>query len=341
MSDFFKVLRFLLFSVSSGLLFYSCENDKTDPGNKFPATRVMSVFIDPSGIVWAGTDAGIISYSEGVWTTYEKIKNLHVGDVSEIEFQNDNNISKLWLGTSNGIIAANCILEAITTVTLYTRELSGLLDNRINKIKVNAQGERWVATEKGLSILRGSRWYSETAWGDLVTNPVISLDSRNDGWMFAGTNGLGVARFRYDGSTDGITGASYYTKDWSGLRSDTVLCIYVDQDGHQWYGTTSGAAYHSDWETKIGWTSFTVEDGLINSHVRAIAEDNNGLIWFGTENGVSSFDGDKWINYSTADGLINPFVNDIDVGDDGIIWFATNGGLSAFNGVIWKNYTRE
>jgi len=341
MSNFFKLFGLILFSVFSGTLICSCENDKTDPVNTFPATRVISVFIDSSGIVWAGTDVGIISYYEGEWTSYENIKNSPKGDVSDIEFQNDNNRSEIWLATSNGAIAANYILEVITSATVYTKELSGLLDNKVNDIRVNAQGELWFATAMGLSIFRGSKWYSETAWGDLVTNPAISLDSRNDGWIFAGTSGLGVARFKFDESIDGITGASYYNTDWTGLRSDTILCIYVDQNNHQWFGTTEGVAYHADWETKTGWESFSVENGLINNHVQAVAEDKNGLIWFGTANGVSSLDGDKWKNYSTADGLINPCVNDIEVGADGTIWFATDGGISAFNGVLWKNFTRE
>jgi ligand-binding sensor domain-containing protein len=340
MSDFSKLSGLILFSVLSGILFFSCENDKTDQGTKFPANRVMSIFVDPSGIVWAGTDVGIISYSEGVWTSYKSIKNLPAGNVYEIEFHDDNISSEIWLATSNGAIAANYALGVITSATVYTSELSGLLDNRINDIKVNAQGERWFATATGLSVSRENKWYSETAWGDLVSNQAISLDSRNDGWIFAGTVGLGVARFKFDESIDGITGASYYNTDWSGLRSDTILCIYVDKDGHQWFGTTQGVAYHTDWETKIGWEAFSVEDGLINNHVQAVAEDSNGLIWFGTANGVSSFDGEKWKSYSTSDGLINPSVNDIAIGEDGTVWFATNGGVSAFNGVSWKNFSR-
>ncbi len=71
MAIFFKVSGLILFSVF--FLFNSCENDKTVPVNKFPATRVMSLFIDPSGIVWAGTDVGIISYFKGEWTSYKNI----------------------------------------------------------------------------------------------------------------------------------------------------------------------------------------------------------------------------------------------------------------------------
>jgi ligand-binding sensor domain-containing protein len=113
MSIFFKVSGLILFSVFSGILFYSCENEKTHSVNKFPATRLMSLFIDPSGIVWAGTDVGIISYFEGAWTSYKNITNLPEGDVSEIEFRNDNNNSEIWMATSTGVIAANYTLDMI------------------------------------------------------------------------------------------------------------------------------------------------------------------------------------------------------------------------------------
>ena len=85
----------------------------------------MSVFIDPSGIVWAGTDVGIISYYDGAWTSYKSIKNLPEGDVSDIEFRNDNNSSEIWLATSTGTIAAKYTLDVITSATKYTKELSG------------------------------------------------------------------------------------------------------------------------------------------------------------------------------------------------------------------------
>ena len=110
MSVFFKVLRLILFSVFSGILFYSCENDNTDPADKFPATKVLSLCIDPSGIVWAGTDVGIISYFEGAWTSYKNIKNLPEDDVTDIEFHKDNNSSEIWLATDGGISAFNGVI---------------------------------------------------------------------------------------------------------------------------------------------------------------------------------------------------------------------------------------
>ncbi len=43
-------------------------------------------------------------------------------------------------------------------------------------------------------------------------------------------------------------------------------------------------------------TYFTKEDGLVNNQVRTIQEDGAGTIWFGTDDGVSSYDGFRMRN---------------------------------------------
>ena len=329
----------LSFAMMTGILLNSCEKDKPVSEIKFPATKVMALFIDDSGIVWAGTDVGIISYFKGRWTTYTN-KAFPAGIVNDIAFRKVNNSSEIWLATSNGIAVANYNQDIITSAVSYTNSSSGLLDNEVGAVLTDAQGSPWFATSKGLSILKGSKWYSETGLGDLAMNKAISLGAKSDGWIFAGTNGKGVGRFKYDESIDGITGASYYNTDWTGLPSDTILSVFVDQNNKQWFGTTRGVAFHSEWETKIGWTVYSIKDGLINDRVQSITGDNKGKMWFGTPVGISVFDGTNWTKYTTADGLNNPCVNDIAIDPSGNIWFATNGGISTFDGTIWVSYSK-
>src|SRR5688500_20363027 len=40
--------------------------------------------------------------------------------------------------------------------------------------------------------------------------------------------------------------------------------------------------------------SLTVEDGLPSSHVNLIAQDADGYLWFGTKDGLASFDGTEF-----------------------------------------------
>jgi streptogramin lyase len=76
------------------------------------------------------------------------------------------------------------------------------------------------------------------------------------------------------------------------------------------------------------WVSIRSKDGLINDQVRSITPLPNGIIWFATDGGASSFDGHRWTSVSTAEGLIDNNVNDIAAGADGEIWFATAAGVS-------------
>jgi ligand-binding sensor domain-containing protein len=245
------------------------------------------------------------------------------------------------MATSGGAAVLKYSTYSVTFAESYTTELSGLSDNRINAVITYGPDARWFATRQGLSLFLGNKWYSETAFGDLIMSPAISLGTQSDGWILAGTSGLGVGRFRYDAGIDGITGASYYNTDWSGLPSDTILAVYIDKDNHQWFGTPKGVACHSDWQTKVGWKVYTIADGLVNNRVQAICGDSTGLMWFGTIEGLSSFDGQNWKSYTTGSGLINQSVNDISVDNGGTLWIATNGGISTFDGTTWKSYFRQ
>ena len=47
-------------------------------------------------------------------------------------------------------------------------------------------------------------------------------------------------------------------------------------------------------------TNYTTADGLIDNSVNCVFVDYNDVVWFGTQNGLSSFDGTIWNSYSTA-----------------------------------------
>ncbi len=75
------------------------------------------------------------------------------------------------------------------------------------------------------------------------------------------------------------------------------------------------------------WKTYTTADGLAANFVLSMAMDGDSM-WFGTNNGVSVFDGDNWTTYGTSDGLVNKFVNAIAIDAGGNKWFGTQGGVS-------------
>ncbi len=76
--------------------------------------------------------------------------------------------------------------------------------------------------------------------------------------------------------------------------------------------------------------NFGSEDGLCQSHVFSIYEDQHGYLWFGTFDGVSQWDGLTFRNFHTYDGLAGPQVLSICEGQDGLLYLGTNRGVCIY-----------
>ncbi len=89
--------------------------------------------------------------------------------------------------------------------------------------------------------------------------------------------------------------------------------------------------YYSFSQT-FNYRHFTVENGLASSNVYAAYQDSKGYIWFGTEEGVSRFDGKNFSTYRTEEGLSDNDVLRIVEDKSGRVWFLTfSGHLSFFS----------
>jgi two-component system response regulator AtoC len=64
-------------------------------------------------------------------------------------------------------------------------------------------------------------------------------------------------------------------------------------------------------------------------------------MWFGTQEGLSRYDGRHFVNFTTKDGLANDSVFAVHRDTDGIMWFATWGGISRYDGSEFVNLTVE
>jgi len=79
----------------------------------------------------------------------------------------------------------------------------------------------------------------------------------------------------------------------------------------------------------------TVEDGLSQASVLALAQDKQGYIWFGTENGINIYDGYTISSLAGPDNDFHKFsVNSIFVANNGLVWISLFGkGLYTYNPV--------
>ncbi len=69
---------------------------------------------------------------------------------------------------------------------------------------------------------------------------------------------------------------------------------------------------------------YNVEDGLSQSGIISIHQDQKGYMWFGTQSGLNRFDGYEFVHYKNIQGNI---IKAIDSDNHGNLWFGTPEGL--------------
>ncbi|MBT6144255.1 MAG: hypothetical protein HOH74_02425, partial [Gemmatimonadetes bacterium] len=87
------------------------------------------------------------------------------------------------------------------------------------------------------------------------------------------------------------------------------------------------------------WRTYGLPDGLASTSIDAIYQDRNGYLWFGTQGGVSRYDGTHFTTFTIDDGLAYNGVSAIAEDADGTLWFGTWGGLSRYDGLTFTTYT--
>ena len=110
----------------------------------------------------------------------------------------------------------------------------------------------------------------------------------------------------------------------------TIFDIVVEGD-YIWCATNGGVVR---WNRRDGtYIKYTTADGLADNYVYSTAVDADNVKWFGTGDGVSSFDGTTWTTYTMEDGLAYNTLKAIAVGADNVkLLCKWRGGVSSFYG---------
>jgi len=111
---------------------------------------------------------------------------------------------------------------------------------------------------------------------------------------------------------------------WMKSYSDTdrIRCLAVSGD-FIWCGTVGAAVRVNRFDNTI--TIFRVNQGLVHNDIRDIAVQSDGTLWFGTADGVSSYNGSSWTSYTTGNGLEEGEITAIAVDGDDTVWIGEKG----------------
>ncbi len=127
---------------------------------------------------------------------------------------------------------------------------------------------------------------------------------------------------------------------------------FIYKDGSLWFSSNGGGIYHYNVRS---FKNYTDKDGLSSNKVFSIASDRNDNLWFGTQNGLTKYDGKKFeyvkIPFQDTTGIwldqvypvINPnAVYSLATDNSDNLWIGTTGGGAyKYDGKNFKSYLTE
>ncbi len=285
----------------------------------------------------------------------------------------------VWVGTSSGAFT----FDGTTPTWLIAGEGQNpvcVQGQTINDIAVDAAGRVWFATDGNRLCVLDSNGtpanLADDTWAQFNTangSPTrLAIDGAGHIWAVTG-NGLDVLDY---GSDPFNPADDAWARVPSPLYWQSITALAIDNAGIVWLGASDGLYRLNDGGTNPfentaddSWTTinnnndpdFPANDLTDNRYIRALAFDQTGNLWIGTDYGVSILSpGKQWHNYTPLDGLGSGIINAIAVDADGNRWLATSpdnkpygegfydypGGVTAAIGAglpesSWKTYTAD
>ncbi len=298
---------------------------------------VWTFYEDRSGNIWVGTSGGGLDRIE---KRGGFVRHYRAGDGGGLPSDNIGSICEdpdgtLWLGTKDaGVVNFDWRRNRSTAYRSIRFDSSTIGSNAVNSVHVDASGTFWAGTYYGgLSRFdRGTRKFRRflndpSDPGSIGDNTVFPLLDSRRGGMWVGLMGGGLDRMR-DGA---FTHFRHDPGNPRSLSDDRVLCLYEDRTGTLWVGTMGGGLNRFD-DASGTFTRFSEQEGLPNSTVYGILEDDRGRLWLSTNRGVARFTiaTGEVRSFTESDGLQS---NEFNAGAylrlrDGEFLF---GGINGFN----------
>ena len=239
---------------------------------------VRAMLFDPLGRYWFATPVGITRYDGLRWLTYTTADGLPSDEVNALATDAEGNI---WAGTMLG--AARYDGERWQPLSLP----DGLPSTHVNAVAVDQEGAVWLGlgSEEGdpaVARYDGERWQLFGPQDGLVGNWVSALAVAPDGSVWAGMAG----RSETGGGLGVWTGEEWRVQSaFDTLVDVPVYDIAFDAAGGIWIATAQGAAYGFG----DAWIAYTSADGLAAGAVNAVLAAPDGVVFFGTSNGLTRF----------------------------------------------------
>jgi len=323
-----------------GVLWFGTDNGLA----KFDGRRVSTVTITDAGKIfaletsadgalWIGAEKGAFIFDGKDFQLVEETKNIAVTSILIFD--------KTWLATGEGVIFAVTSDEktGLPTAQRIPPETLRGSDGQPLKITSLARiGDRFIAGTRSRSILiiennqiletyNSPRPYFVNA---------LAQDAQGNVWLGADADKKSSGFFSLEDAARPIR---------RGAGLGNVTAIEPDGAGGAWVGAGRNGLFHFRGERQIEHHTFeNTAGGLRSNTIYALFIDREGVVWTGTNRGVSRFDASSPFNRTLSENANSNFVRTLYRTANGQIFAGTNRGLFLFSESIWletENFSQK
>ena len=202
------------------------------------------------------------------WKTFTNNKEI-------LDIEKEGNT--LWIATSGGLLNWNLQTEAYYKLTTE----DGLISNYINEIAIDADGNKWLATNRGVSVIQGGVIISYNSDNGLFTNDVNSvvIDSQGNKWFATKSdNGKSaVSKLDTQGNWTTIAESIYFAP----------TCMTIDAADNIYIGTFKEIAKYTPGGE---WTIFLPPSPESIGWISEMIIDENQEVWAVSPSGLYHYD---------------------------------------------------
>lgn len=321
------------------------KHDAANPASLSP-NAVNAMYAAPDGTLWVGTvEGGLNALAPGSrnFTHYTMANSgLPHNSVSTLAADNRGN---LWIGTwGTGIAVMNLQQPGRIIPLVVDAKHQSFLNFAGVLVYDPINDGMWLGTNDGLFFYDLKRQQLiEPFKGCLNVRGCIGSLITRDGKLLMGcVQGMVEINLKSRIPGKGDFAVKYHQYKLDDPKSgviDKILSFCLAKDGKIWLGSNGYGLYCYNYnkEGKTYVKSFTTNNGLANNTVKGIVEDNQGMLWIATDNGLSIFNPktETFSSYSRKDGLLSSqfYFNGAIRDAKGKIYLGTDEGLMAVTGV--------
>ena len=304
---------------------YSTENGMAD-------NNVSAIYKDKENYIWLGHENGMITRFNG--KTFEEVKSKLLPQDKKIYGFFEDHLGQLWIGTESAgaVLISNPHQADVSKLNLSAYAGKEGLSQLVLSVNEDKDHLIWFLTDLGIKLFNPKdKTFDFFRPEGMPLGQISALTMLDGKEVLIGTTNGSVSKYNIQQkSFVSIINSMSTFQLLKGQGPAMIWSIYPDSKNNLWMSVWNfGVMRYNPASQAL--SLFNTDNGLSLNKIKAIHEDKEGNMLFGTSGeGIDVYSGDRFVSFSKKNGLSDNQVWAICADANGRYWLGTNEGINIY-----------